>query len=53
MSANDVTITDETEGQNNDIGRVGAWATDFAKLLQDPVGLQTFAVSLSFLSEVA
>lgn len=25
-----------------DVGRVGAWATDFAKLLADPVGLQTF-----------
>lgn len=26
-------------------GRVGAWATNFEKLLHDPVGLQTFAVS--------
>ena len=28
-----------------DVGRVGAWATDFEKLLADPVGLQTFTVS--------
>ena len=28
-----------------DIGRVGAWATDFEKLLSDPVGLRTFTVS--------
>ena len=27
-----------------DIGRVGAWATDFEKLLSDPVGLRTFTV---------
>ena len=27
-----------------DIGRVGAWATDFEKLLLDPVGLRTFTV---------
>ena len=26
-------------------GRVGSWATNFEKLLHDPVGLQTFAVS--------
>ncbi len=25
-----------------DVGRAGAWATDFEKLLSDPVGLQTF-----------
>ncbi len=28
-----------------DVGRVASWATDFEKLLADPVGLQTFAVS--------
>ena len=27
-----------------DVGRVGAWATDFEKLLKDPLGLQTFTV---------
>ncbi len=30
-----------------DVGRVGAWATDFEKLLADPVGLQTFTVRAS------
>jgi regulator of G-protein signaling len=30
-----------------DVGRVGSWATDFERLLADPVGLQTFAVSKS------
>ncbi|XP_059083922.1 regulator of G-protein signaling loco-like isoform X2 [Tigriopus californicus] len=50
---NDVVITDELDensSQNGslasdrgvDIGRVGMWATDFEKLLHDPVGLQTF-----------
>lgn len=29
-----------------DIGRVGSWATDFEKLLSDPVGLRTFTVSV-------
>ena len=29
-----------------DIGRVGAWATDFEKLLSDPVGLRTFTVRM-------
>ena len=28
-----------------DVGRVGSWATDFEKLLRDPLGLQTFTVS--------
>lgn len=28
-----------------DVGRVGAWATSFEKLLEDPAGLHTFAVS--------
>ena len=28
-----------------DIGRVGSWATDFEKLLSDPVGLRTFTVN--------
>ena len=28
------------------VGRVGSWATDFEKLLRDPLGLQTFTVSL-------
>ena len=32
-----------------DIGRVGAWATDFEKLLSDPVGLRTFTVSTSYI----
>ena len=31
-----------------DIGRVGSWATDFEKLLTDPIGLRTFAVSFIF-----
>ena len=35
-----------------DIGRVGAWATDFEKLLSDPVGLRTFTVSTSYLSSL-
>lgn len=43
---------DENSSQNGsvasdrgvDIGRVGMWATDFEKLLHDPVGLQTFTV---------
>ena len=30
-----------------DIGRVGAWATDFEKLLSDPVGLRTFTVIIT------
>ena len=53
----DVIITDgldpETASQTGslaseraiDIGRVGSWATDFEKLLIDPIGLRTFAVS--------
>lgn len=28
-----------------DVGRVAAWATSFEKLLEDPAGLHTFAVS--------
>ena len=27
-----------------EVGRVGSWATDFEKLLSDPVGLKTFTV---------
>ena len=54
----DVTITDEKDPETTsqsgslasergiDIGRVGSWATDFEKLLTDPIGLRTFAVSL-------
>jgi hypothetical protein len=44
-STADVTITDEVDEGDVpiDVGRVGAWATDFARLLRDPVGLQTFA----------
>ena len=54
-----VTITDErdpeTASQSGslasdrgiDIGRVASWATDFEKLLADPIGLRTFAVSIS------
>ena len=57
----DVTITDErdpdTASQTGslasergiDIGRVGSWATDFEKLLTDPIGLRTFVVRSSFL----
>ena len=53
----DVTITDEKDPETAsqtgslasergiDIGRVGSWATDFEKLLTDPIGLRTFAVS--------
>jgi hypothetical protein len=53
----DVTITDERDPVDTnsqagslasergiDIGRVGCWATDFEKLLTDPIGLRTFAV---------
>ena len=29
-----------------DVGRVGSWATDFERLLRDPLGLQTFTVSV-------
>ena len=29
-----------------DVGRVGSWATDFEKLLRDPLGLQTFTVGM-------
>ena len=55
----DVTITDEVDAEVSsqtgsvasergiDIGRVGSWATDFEKLLADPAGLRTFAVSSS------
>ncbi len=58
----DVTITDEFDPEvasqtgsaaserGIDIGRVGSWATDFEKLLADPVGLRTFAVRSVFLS---
>jgi hypothetical protein len=35
-----------------DVGRVGSWATDFERLLADPVGLQTFAVSKSHFTYV-
>ena len=36
---------EETAGSptKKDIGRVGGWAADFDKLLNDPAGLQTFA----------
>ena len=57
----DVTITDErdpdTASQTGslagsergiDIGRVGSWATDFEKLLTDPIGLRTFVVRSPF-----
>ena len=59
QDSNDVTITDERDpddisqsgsihgsgGERGiDVGRVGAWATDFEKLLRDPLGLQTFTV---------
>ena len=53
-----MTITDEVDPEVSsqtgslagsergiDIGRVGSWATDFEKLLADPIGLRTFAVS--------
>lgn len=51
-----MTITDERDPETTsqagslasergiDIGRVGSWATDFEKLLTDPIGLRTFAV---------
>ena len=57
-ASEDVTITDEKDPETAsqtgslasergiDIGRVGSWATDFEKLLTDPIGLRTFAVSL-------
>ena len=57
LTTEDVTITDErdpdTASQTGslasergiDIGRVGSWATDFEKLLTDPIGLRTFVVS--------
>lgn len=34
--------------KNNEIGRVTKWATGFEKLLDDPLGLQIFTVSISF-----
>ena len=45
-SANFTDATAEPSGREMgvDIGRVGAWATDFEKLLSDPVGLRTFTV---------
>ena len=60
LAAEDVTITDErdpdTASQTGslasergiDIGRVGSWATDFEKLLTDPIGLRTFVVRSQF-----
>ena len=60
LAAEDVTITDErdpdTASQTGslasergiDIGRVGSWATDFEKLLTDPIGLRTFVVRSHF-----
>ena len=36
--------TGPAEERPIDIGRVGLWATDFEKLLADPVGLYTFTV---------
>ena len=56
----DVTITDEKDPETAsqtgslasergiDIGRVGSWAIDFEKLLTDPIGLRTFAVSFAY-----
>ena len=45
-SSNHSNATSESSGREMgvDIGRVGAWATDFEKLLSDPVGLRTFTV---------
>ena len=45
-SSNQRNATSESSGREMgvDIGRVGAWATDFEKLLSDPVGLRTFTV---------
>lgn len=37
-----------TSERGIDIGRVGSWAMDFEKLLNDPVGLRTFAVKYFF-----
>ena len=63
-ASEDVTITDEKDPETAsqtgslasergiDIGRVGSWATDFEKLLTDPIGLRTFAVSLITTSSV-
>lgn len=34
--------------KNNEIGRVTKWATGFEKLLDDPLGLQIFTVSIPF-----
>ena len=43
--ATSMATADETGREMGvDIGRVGAWATDFEKLLSDPVGLRTFTV---------
>ena len=46
-SADITNPTAESSGREMgvDIGRVGSWATDFEKLLSDPVGLRTFTVS--------
>jgi hypothetical protein len=43
-SANFVKTEPSGREMGVDIGRVGAWATDFEKLLSDPVGLRTFTV---------
>ena len=45
-SSSQSNATSESSGREMgvDIGRVGAWATDFEKLLSDPVGLRTFTV---------
>ena len=45
-SSNQSNATSVSSGREMgvDIGRVGAWATDFEKLLSDPVGLRTFTV---------
>ncbi len=32
--------------KNNEIGRVTKWAVGFEKLLEDPLGLQIFTVSI-------
>ena len=62
-TCDDVTITDERDPETAsqtgsvasergiDIGRVASWATDFEKLLSDPIGLRTFAVSV-FLKKI-
>ena len=52
-TANTVNPTTELSGKEMgvDIGRVGSWATDFEKLLSDPVGLRTFTVSVYHIAD--